>query len=332
MSKELNILITGANGFIGSHILKYFSEKKEYNVTGLVRKTSNLFRLSPNRYNLIYASINDPMDKIIRGFDAVIHTAGKMNFWGTYEDYYKSTVEGTVNLLQASVRGGVKRFIYFSSAVVYGFDGNLNSSEEKELRPFHDNYCITKTIAEEKVMSFKDRMEIVIFRPATVFGPFDITITFPLIRGIENGLIAWPKGGKTLTSPCYVKNLVLAVERAIHTEEGAGEAYNISDGNDIPWRDFLSMIAEKVNSKPPRIPVPAMPVYYIITIIEKFYKIFKSQKQPLITSPLIAQVRKDFSFSIEKAKRLLKYDPPYTTKDGIKESAQWYYQFKNSGI
>jgi len=76
MLKKINILITGANGFIGSHILKKLSENDEFRVCGLVRKTSNLFRLEEVSYELFYNSINDPLEKTLKGFEVVIHTAG----------------------------------------------------------------------------------------------------------------------------------------------------------------------------------------------------------------------------------------------------------------
>jgi nucleoside-diphosphate-sugar epimerase len=133
-----------------------------------------------------------------------------------------------------------------------------------------------------------------------------------------------------LTSPCFVKNLVHAVEKALSTEDGLGEAYNISDGNDIPWIQFLSLIAEKIGKKPPRLSVPALPLYWIILLTEQFYKAFKLKSIPLITSPLIAQVRKDFSFNISKVQKLLGYAPRYSTEEGIKQSVCWYYKYIKS--
>jgi nucleoside-diphosphate-sugar epimerase len=330
MSKKMKVLITGANGFIGSHIFKHLTEKKYYSAAGLVRKTSDLFRIDPEKCTLVYGSFTEPSKEIVKEYDIIIHTAGKVDYWGTYIDFYKTNVQGTVNLLKTALEVGVKRFIYLSSTVVYGFEGNRNTREDSSARPFHNYYCTTKTLAEENVLSFKDRMEIIIFRPATVFGPLDTTFTYPLIREIEKGLIAFPVGGRMLTSPCYVKNLVYAVERALSTEDGLGEAYNISDGNDIPWIQFLSLIAEKIGKKPPHLSVPALPLYWIIVLTEQFYKVFKLKSTPLITSPLIAQVRKDFSFSISKVKNLLGYTPQYSTEEGLNESVHWYHEHSRS--
>ena len=86
MSTPLNILITGANGFVGSHLLRYLSEKHVDRVTGLVRPTSNLERLGDKQYRLLYSSLNDPLEEIMKGFDAVIHTAANTTYWGNSDD------------------------------------------------------------------------------------------------------------------------------------------------------------------------------------------------------------------------------------------------------
>ena len=330
MNKKPKILVTGANGFIGSHIIKYLSAKNEYEVTGLVRKTSDLFRFGGKKYDLLYASLNESMDKITKGMDVVIHTACKTIDYGEYSDFFMTNVEGTVNILKAAVTNGVKRFIHFSSNVVYGFNGNYYTTENKEKRPFNNAYCKTKTLAEKEVFGFKNKIEIVIIRPTNVFGPFDLTITYPIIKAIEKGLIGWPKGGITLTSPCYVENLVFATERAVLSKTGIGEAYNISDGKDIPWKNYLSLLAERIKCKVPRLYVPSIPLYYSAHFMESIYKLFKVKKPPIITPHLIAYVKHDTSYSVEKANRLLNYHPPFTTEEGVKKSAEWYLEFKET--
>jgi len=325
----MNILITGANGFIGSHLLNELSKTGRYSVKGLVRKTSNLFRLEGKNYNLVYGSINDPLDDIVKGNDIIIHQAGKSSDWGDYKDFYRANVKGTLNVVNSSFKNGVKRFIYFSSTVVYGFNNNIKTAENKKNNPFKNNYCITKTLAEEKVLKFKDKLELIIFRPSNVYGPYDTSFTYPIFEAINKGLLAFPDGGNTLTSPCFVKNLCHATLKAIETTKGLGEVYNISDDNDMLWKEYITLIKEELNKKSPQISIPSLPLYGASILLEKAFKLFNSKKPPVITPYRIAQVRKNYSFSIEKAKKLLNYNPLYTTKEGIRESAKWYYRYKD---
>jgi nucleoside-diphosphate-sugar epimerase len=165
-----------------------------------------------------------------------------------------------------------------------------------------------------------------ILRPSNVFGPFDTTATRPLLRGIEKGLFGFPKGGKALTSPCFVENLMRAAELCLNADEGVGEIFNITDGADIPWIIFLQMMAAELHVRPPHLSVPSLPLKWVSVILEKLYH---SEKPPLVTPYRIEQVARDYSFSIEKAKTILHYLPHYTTGEGVRESVRWYKNFKH---
>jgi nucleoside-diphosphate-sugar epimerase len=320
----MKLLVSGANGFIGSHLLKYFSQTGDYDVWGLVRKTSNLFRLEGDSYRLLRASLNDQLDPLLRGFDAVIHTAALASDWGCKEDFYRTNVDGTLNILNASIRCGVERFVYLSSTVLYGFGGHRNTTEEQEGRPFPNSYCITKTIAEQKVLKQSKEMKLFVLRPSNVYGPWDTNFTLPLLRGIDRGLFGFPAGGRFFTSPCYVKNLVSAVERTLKSHGPFGEVFNITDGKDIPWIEFLRIIAGQMGSHLPRLSIPVGPLSLISALLETLYRGFKSKKPPLITRYRVAQAGSDYSFSIRKAKQVLTYTPPYSTQEGVRESILWY--------
>ena len=320
----MKLLVSGANGFIGSHLLKHFSQTGDYDVWGIVRKTSNLFRLEGGSYHLLRASLSDQLDPLVRGFDAVIHTAALASDWGFDQDFYRTNVDGTLNILNASMRCGVERFIYLSSTVVYGFGGHRSTTEEQEGRPFPNSYCITKTIAERKIREQAKEINLFVLRPSNVYGPWDTNFTLSLLRGIERGLYGFPAGGRFLTSPCYVKNLVSAVERTLKSRGPFGEVFNITDGKDIPWIEFLKIIAGQMGRRPPWISVPVWALSLISALLETLYNGFKSKKPPLITRYRVAQAGNDYSFSIGKAKQLLSYCPPYSTQEGVRESILWY--------
>lgn len=327
MNRSHSILITGANGFIGSHLLKSLSVKNEYRVCGLVRRSSNLFRLHSDRFELLRGSITDSLDEIMKGFDVVIHTAGKASDWGPYKDFHVHNVDGTLNVAKSALRCGVKKLVYFSSTVLYGFTGHVHTEENAPFNPFSNSYCKTKTIAEEKLLELKSDINIVVLRPSNVFGPYDVSFTYRLLKSLDRGLFGFPKGGNCLTSPCFVGNLVDATERALKTDISSGHAFNISDGADISWKKFLRMIAEVMNKKPPACAVPSAPLYAASVLLEKLYTIAGSHTPPPITPYRIAISSRDYSFSVEKARNVLGYSPPFSTLEGIKESVAWYTNF-----
>ena len=135
---------------------------------------------------------------------------------------------------------------------------------------------------------------------------------------------AFPAGGRYLTSPCSVENLTAATKRALTAAVPSGEAFNISDGNDLTWKALLSQIAEKVGAHPPRFSIPIPPLRTAASALEKIYLGFKSSRPPAITPYRIAQVADDYSFSIDKARQMLGFDPPFTTEEEVERSVAWY--------
>lgn len=327
--KAVKILITGANGFIGSHLLRRFSMVNGLQVYGMVRRSSDLSRLKGGSYDLRYASLNDPLEDIVRGCDVVIHTAARSSDWGKKESFFRTNVDGTVNLVRASIKMGVRRLIYFSSTVVYGFQGNYLTGEDRPSVPFKHPYCLSKVEAERELYRYRDGIFLVILRPSNVFGPGDLTTTYPLLSALQKGLAAFPDGGRHLTSLCYIENLIRATELTLDAECLSGEAFNISDGNDMPWRKFLSLLAVELDVAPPRVALPGNLLRITAWGMEKLYMFFNSGSPPVITPYRIAQVVKDYSFSIEKAKKRLGYLPPCSTGDGILKSVRWFKEYHN---
>jgi oxidoreductase len=324
------VLVTGANGFVGSHILRRLASSNAFLVRGLVRSTSDLWRLRSLPATLVYGSLESPLGEALEGVDTVVHTAARSSDWGRYEEFHRTNVEGTAGLVGAAVKHGVRRFVHISSVAVYGFHGTLNAAEESPLRPFPNPYCTTKALAEEVVLRHGDRLEIVVLRPSNVYGPLDTSFTAPLLRSMEKGLPAFPRGGRSLTSPCYAANLSQAVERAILTERGVGEIFNVTDGTDLPWKAFLELVGRELGARPPWLPVPPGPLFALSLVLEQLYRAFHSKRPPLITPYRIAQPAKDYSFSIEKARNLLGYEPPFTTAEGVRESVGWYREWKKT--
>jgi len=316
------VLVTGASGFIGSHVLNLLSNTGGYSAAGLVRETSDLFRIEEG-CKLVRGSLEDDLEPLLRGYDSVVHTAGLATDWGHHEDFIRTNVEGTERVLRGSISAGVKRFLHISSTVVYGFGKGSGVEESAGFDPFPQSYCISKSEAEKRIAPFKEDVSLFILRPSNVFGPLDLRFTYQLLQALERNTFAFPSGGRTVTSPCYVLNLADAVKRCLESRLGGG-TYNISDGADLPWRDFLSLAAGSMGRGCRILPVPSGPLFGVSKIVEKIYTLAGSKRAPLITPYRIAQARGDYGFSTEAAARDLGYDPPYTTAEGMRASVTWY--------
>ncbi len=115
-------LVTGANGFVGSHSVRALLSRGE-KVKALVRKGSDASRLGDIRgFDIVEGDLRDPEScrKALKGVDRVFHCAAKVSDWGRAVDFRESTVHGTANILAAAREAGVCRFVHVSTTDVYG--------------------------------------------------------------------------------------------------------------------------------------------------------------------------------------------------------------------
>ncbi|EPQ6486777.1 NAD-dependent epimerase/dehydratase family protein, partial [Acinetobacter baumannii] len=173
----MNILITGSSGFVGSYLCEYFTAMPEHSVLAQTRK--NTQKLC-NNIKTITFDINDDLTSLdLSSVDVIVHCAGRAHIMKEAESdplsiYRKVNVEGTLNLAKKAAKAGVKRFIFMSSIKVNG-----EVSDQVPFTP-HDNiinikdpYGLSKYEAEQSLLNLAQNsmMEVVIIRPALIYGP-----------------------------------------------------------------------------------------------------------------------------------------------------------------
>ncbi len=170
----MNVLITGASGFIGRRLVNYFLEKN-FKVRVLVRDT-NKITLLPNQVNVVHGDLIIPssLTGICDNIDAVFHLGGyahdthgsNLNF--IYQ-HYTNTFLGTQHIVNEAIRARVKKFIFFSSVKAVG--EHEESIDETMETPPDSPYGMAKRQAEELVLAAKLHMHVCVLRPALVYGP-----------------------------------------------------------------------------------------------------------------------------------------------------------------
>jgi len=320
-------IITGANGFVGSNLARRLLEEG-WDVAGIVRKTSDLTFLSGLGLHLTDIGL-ESTDQIARAFDGadvVYHCASRASDWGPIDVFRESNVENTRRVMLAAAAAGVGRVVYIGSTVVYGFRGHVNTDEVGAKSPATFPYCVTKLEAEWQVEEIaRDKgLDYVIIRPGNVFGPYDRVTTIELYKFLLAGKFAHVSGGRALTCPTYVENLIDAIVLAATAANSACEDFIITDGLHITWREYIEKTCEILGAPLPRFSVPAGPVYAAAIVAEGLYKLVGARTPPPITRYRISQVRNNYHFSIEKARRLLDFEPRVGLDEAIRRTAQWY--------
>src|SRR5215211_6659999 len=194
------VLVTGATGFVGSHVAQALVESG-YEVRCGARPTSNarwISGLDMERVPLDVRGNPDDFCRAVQNVDVVVHAAG-ITRARQPEDYYSVNAGGTRRLAAAALRSGVRRFVLISSLAARGPDGHDHPESD---------YGRSKLEAETHLLALGGRMETVVLRPAAVYGPRD-TDLLPLFRIARAGWLLVPSGAGPL-QPVYAEDVARA--------------------------------------------------------------------------------------------------------------------------
>ncbi len=305
--------MTGATGFVGGSVARRLQQRGfQVLATGRDRAKGEALGL-PFRA----ADLDDLSQalSVCEGRDAVIHCAALSSPWGTPEAFHRHNVVVTRNLLRAQV----PRFVHMSSAGVYfQQDSRLDVSESSPLPCGGQHpYLLSKRRAEEEVQATKGW---VILRPRAVYGPGDQAIFPRIVRLLRYGLLPIIGDGQNLASLTYVENLALACEAALGApSEGL---FNITDGDPVELWPLLSRVSESMGLPPFRWRLSEPKARVVARALESVYQRFWPQREPPLTPYTLSLLTCSQTLSIEKARRVLGYQPSKETWLAISETLE----------
>ncbi|MCU0289677.1 MAG: NAD(P)-dependent oxidoreductase [Acidobacteria bacterium] len=334
------VLITGANGFIGSHIVEQFV-KEGVKVICLVRKTSNMSNLDTTQVELRYGDISDE-NSLIDSFkecDFIIHNASFVTDWGKYDSFHEANVVGTINVLNACLKNGIKNIVMTGSVSSYGEENckkvkNENSGFNSHYRYFlhkifpngNNFYRDTKAKATINAMelAYNKGLNLTIIEPVWVYGEREFNTGFyTYIKAVKDGLNYMPGSKKNKFHVIYVGDLARAYYLT-YTKKLKG-INRIIIGNEKT--EYMYKIYELFcNAAGIKFPVliPKWMVYPIGFILELIYTVGKSKEAPLLTRSRVNMFYDNVEFSTKKAEKLLNFKNEYSIEKGIMKTIQWY--------
>ncbi|WP_144869733.1 NAD-dependent epimerase/dehydratase family protein, partial [Hyella patelloides] len=311
-------LVTGGKGFLGSHIASQLSAMGE-KVQVLARPPA---KESQNRgaseSNVIWGDIRDPkaVEQAVAGVDNIIHLVSNFRKGGSDEkEAYAINVEGTNNVLEAAKKHGVKHLIHCSTIGVHGTVLEIPANEETSFNPT-DLYQETKLIAEKRVWEFyrETGLPITVIRPISLFGPGDLRM-LKLFRMIQKGRFVIVGDGEVLFHPAYIDDVVRGFLLCLNNEKAIGEAFIIGGEGYLTLNELCQLIADELKVAPPKIKVPLTPVLILAGLCEKLCEPFGIE--PPLHKRRVSFFQNNRAFSIDKAKKVLGYEPQYSLQEGI---------------
>lgn len=312
------VLITGATGFVGSHLVERLLADGA-RVRVLVRAASKANRLAERGAEIVEGDLTDidSLRRAVHGCALVFSVAAWTGRSGGYAMAVRVNVDGIRALVEAALAAGVRRIVHTSSIAAYGYCRDGVVTEDWPLRGA-DAYGETKARSEEIVLSYADRIEASVLRPAQVFGPRGGTWTATLFDAVKRGLPILIDGGGGNFHPCYIDNLVDAYLLAASQPEAVGEAFTIVDGT-TTWREFIGYYT-RMTGRAAR-SIPGWPLRLALRAIGAWSRL---TRRPSIATPgaidfLTGQVH----YSNEKARRLLDWSPRVPLDEAMRRTESW---------
>ncbi len=321
----MKVLVTGGTGFTGKALVKRLLDEGHDVVAMDYKEGLKTEEIRNWGAKVIIGSVVDReiVDQAVEGVEIVMHLAAAFRELNVPQSYYRDVnVGGTEVMLDASVRHGVKRFIYCSTCGVHGNIDNPPGGEDAPIQPA-DYYQQTKYEAEPKVLAYQEKgLKTVILRPAAIYGPGDPERFFMIFRRVANGSFPMFGKGKTFYHPLYIDNLVDAFLLAMQEGVGDGGTYLIADEEYVEIKDLVLRVGKAmgVEMKVKHYPIlPLMMAGYFFEFICRPFKI-----TPPIFPRRVDWYRQNRAFDISRARKELGYKPRVGLDEGLRNTAEWY--------
>ncbi len=260
METKEKVLVTGANGLLGAHIVRELL-KRNYSVRVLVRKNSNLSALKGLDIGFFYGKMTQKKDvfEAARGCDFFIHSAAKTSPKPSDVEAFKTpNITSTEHCIEASKKFGLKRLVYVSTANTLGNGTKENpGNEERPFMPWlkKSGYAYSKFIAQQMVLdeTRNGTLNAVVVNPTFIIGENDVKPSSGQIfsQVLNKPVAFYPPGGKN-----FVDAEAVAIGAVNAMEKGKrGECYLLA-GENITYKEFYKMSAEIAGQNPVLIAVP----------------------------------------------------------------------------
>jgi nucleoside-diphosphate-sugar epimerase len=317
-------LVTGATGFVGSHLVDQLLERGQ-SVRCLVRKSSNLKYLKHPKIDFAYGGLDESTDwnAALADVDIVYHVAG-LTFARRSKDYYEVNHRGTEAVLAAALkhRGQIRKFVYISSlaAVGPGHDGRP-VDEDTTPAPITP-YGRSKLMGEEAARAIGDLLPVTIVRPPAVYGPRDYAL-YELFKSIARGLAPTIGRRDKLISLVHADDLARGIILAGESEASTGRAYFISSDEVYSLKEMTALLARIFERRVRTIAIPRSLAYFVATAAEAATAI--SRKPPVINRDKVRDLSQlCWGCSIDRATRELGYSQQIPLEAGFRETIDWY--------
>jgi nucleoside-diphosphate-sugar epimerase len=328
----MTCLVTGAGGFLGSHVTELLLERGEQPRL-LIHQSDRPSGIRASDVDLRIGDISDgrALADVLRGVDRVVHCAARTGPWGAKAEYERINVRGLETLVRSATAAGVERVVHVSSITVHGNDVRGEADEESPLRSEPNPYSRSKVAGERLLQRLirEERAPVTIVRPGWIYGPRD-TASFARLAGrVGGGRMIMIGAGDNHLPLIYARDAAQGVLLAAETPRAEGRSYLLVNDELVTQREFLTAIAAELDVRP-----PTRRVYYGVAVAlgalaEGFGRVTRTR--PPVMRYGLQLLGGENRFDVTRARRELSFEPEVHVAEGVRLSVQWYLASNPSG-
>ncbi len=329
----MKTLVTGSTGLVGSAFVERLLAKG-HEVRALARKTSDLSHLKTTQAEIVFGDITEyeSLPPIVQGIENVFHTAAKVTpGWGTWDEFEKTTVQGTENMLRASAEAGVTRFLHVSSCAVYGDTSQIGDIPADESTPCAAQktplgyYDYAKLLAEQVCWKYNEQGKIPVsmIRIGTAYGPRDRLLAYHVYSQTSLPIMMWPGSANPRNSIVYSSDIAELAILAATNDKAIGQVYNVAGPEPVRLKEFTEAMIKARGLKRSWVTMPYSVAWIWCYSMETFAKLRRSQKMPYLTLAALRSLNTEHYLDGAKARNELGWQPKISLEEGTRQYVQW---------
>lgn len=323
----MTVLVTGAAGFLGGHVVDFLHERGEQ-VRAFARPGEDTTRIESLGVEVRRGDLTDEaaLRDAVKDTRWVLHCAAKTGPWGPMDEYIAANITGLRMLALAAMAAGVERFIHVSSITVHGNDVRGTASESSPTPGAPNPYSRTKLAGERIVADLISTRHapITIVRPGWIYGPRDAASFGRFASMIEHGKMIVMGSGTNVIPLIHARDVALGMVLAAEKPEAIGGTFLLVSDERVTQSRYLNDIASELGVAPPHIHIPYLGALALGIASESAFKALRIRRTPPLTRYGLEVLGGENRFDITRARRELGFAPRVPFADGVRESVAWY--------
>jgi nucleoside-diphosphate-sugar epimerase len=330
---DMTVLVTGAAGFIGGHLVASLRDR-QVAVRALLRPGEAAGPLASAGVETVRGDLTDAasLERAVVGVDRVLHCAARTGPWGPRSEYEAVNVRGVELLIDAALAAGVQRIVHVSSAIVVGTDVGGMADESAPLRLEPNPYSWSKIMAERLIERavHERRAPVTIVRPGLVYGSRDAASFGRFASMIEQGRMVIIGSGDNHLPLVHVGDVVRGIVLASEAPAAIGRTYFLVNDEPVTQREYLGAIAAELGVPPPTRRVPYLAAQALAAFAERAVRLTRRAGPPPLTRFGVRLLGGESRLVIRRAREELGFVPETNLREGVRLSVAWYRELRGA--